>query len=247
MVLYRVQVEVEGALRLQEEFTLDGFQFVPTSNGFSLIFQLDASSTEGARRNADAQVQLLMDSLTFEKGPSLHYRICGINEVPRTESGSQVVTGQAFMTTNAYLVITEPRAGLVPAFELINKILSHSKRELLTRVLRWYARGTGDIDKMDKFTDYWVALEALANSYNGEVEAFVCPNPKCRLTLNPRPVNGILRAYLKSLGMTEEAERMSTLTKARSKLFHEASTARALENLAEVQAILKDCIHKELP
>ena len=62
---------------------------------------------------------------------------------------------------------------------------------------------------------------------------------------NPRPVNGVLRAYLESLGMVEAAGKVSTLARARRKLFHKGSI-EALKYLSEVQDILKNCIHKEL-
>lgn len=242
MPLFQVQLVVEGDLRLSEEFTLDGYQFSPTPEGFSLIFQIEAVSSEVAKKDAAAKVQLLMDSITFAKGTSLRHRFSQITEMPSREGGSQVLSTEVYLGADAYLVFKEGREGIAPAFDLAKRIPGHKKADVLARVLRWHARGTSDSDSVDKFVDYWVALETLANSYEAEVVPEVC---RCGRTVRKRPVNGILRAYLESLGMVEAADRISTLGQARGKLFHVAST-EALEYLSEVQGILKTCIQKEL-
>jgi len=242
MPVYQTQVEVKGDLRLAEEFIQDGYQFSPRPEGFSLVFSVDATSNEAAKKYSNAEVQLLMDCITFAKGQSLQYHIRQVTEIPG-KPGSQVVTGQAFITATAHVVVTEGKAGIVPAMELAKQVLSHGKAEVLGRVLRWHARGTTDTDSLDKFVDYWIALEVLADSYKGDVEAYVCP--KCKHVLNPRPVNGVLRAYLRFLGMKEAADRLSDFSDERAKLFHEASP-KALEHLPEVLSILKTCIQKEL-
>lgn len=157
MAIFQVQLEVTGDLRLSEEFALDDCQFSPTTEGFGLIFQIEAASTEDARKDATTSVQLLMDSITFAKGPSLQYHFRQITEMPRKEGGSQVVTTQVFISVDAYIVSKEGKEGIAPAFELTKRIPSHKKGEVLTRVFRWYARGTGD--KVDKFVDYWVAFD----------------------------------------------------------------------------------------
>lgn len=248
MPVYQTQVEVKSDLRLAEEFIQDGYQFSPRSEGFSLVFSIDAPANEAAEKYSNAKVQLLMDCITFAKGVSLHYHISQVVEMPRLTPGSQVATGYGHTSVTVHVVVTEGRAGVLPAVELTKQILrinetDHSKAEVLGRVLRWYARGTSDADSLDKFIDYWIALEALADSYEGKVEPFDCD--VCGHTINPRPVNGVLRAYLRSLEMIEEAKRISALAEVRSNLFHEAST-KALDYLPEVQAILKSCIQKEL-
>jgi len=243
MPLYQTQVEVKGDLRVAEEFIHDGYQFSPRPEGFRLVFSVDAPSNDAAKKYSDARLQLLMDCITFAKGTSLRYHVTQVTEMPDRESGSQVLTVQAFITSTAHVVVMEREAGIVPAVNLTAQVLSHDKAELLGRVLRWYVRGTADADGLDRFVDFWIALEALANSYQGDVEVSVCP--KCKHVLNPRPVNGILRAYLKSLEMNEAAERVTGLSNERAKLFHEASP-KALEHLPEVQNILKTCIQKEI-
>jgi hypothetical protein len=244
MPVYQTQVEVKGDVRLAEEFILDGYQFSPRPEGFSLVFSIDAASNEAAKKYSDAKVQLLMDCITFAKGQSLQYHISQVTEMPGKKPGSQVVTAQVFITATAHVVLTEGKAGIVPAVELAKQVLSHDKAEVLGRVLRWHARGTTDTDSLDKFVDYWIAMEVLADSYEGDdVEAYVCP--KCNHVLNPRPVNGVLRAYLRFLGMKEAADRVSDFSYERAKLFHEASP-KALEHLPEVLGILKACIQKEL-
>lgn len=243
MQIFQVHLEVKGDLHLSEEFTLDSYRFIPGPEGFSIIFGIDAPSTEVAKTASASEAQLLVDCFTFAKGPSLQYHVRQITQVPGKEPGSQVATGQAFSTARAHIVVTEGRSGISPVVDLTKRVTGHDKAEVLGRVLRWYARGASDIDGVDKFVDYWVALEALADSYEGQVEAHNCQN--CGHTINPRPVSGILRAYLRSLGMSEAADRVSTLQDARSELVHEAST-RALEHLAEAQGILKNCIQREL-
>ncbi len=242
MPLFQVHLVVDGDLRLSEEFTLDGYQFSPRPEGFGLTFQIEATSSEVAKKDAYAKVQLLMDSITLAKGPSLRHHFRQITKMPSKE-GSQVLTTEVYASTDAYLVIKEGKEGIVPAIELAKRIPGHKKADVLARVLRWHARGTSDSDSVDKFVDYWIALETLADSYGDKVEPYVCQD--CGYTVNQRPVNGVLRAYLRSLEMVEAAERISTLAEARAKLFHEAST-RALEYLSEVQGILKTCIQKEL-
>lgn len=151
MPLFQVHLEVEGDLRLSEEFTLDGCQFSPKPEGFSIIFGIDAPSTEVAKKDAAVKIQLLLDSITFAKGPSLRYQFRQITEMPRREGGPQVLTTQVFMTADAYLVLKEGKEGIAPAFDLIKRISNHTKAEVLARVLRWYARGTSDTDSVDKF------------------------------------------------------------------------------------------------
>lgn len=243
MPVYQTQVQVKGDLHLAEAFTIDDYHFSSLPEGFELIFTVEAASSEAAKTASASKLQLLMDCITFAKGPNLQYQIRQITEVPSTEPGSQVATGQAFGTARAHLVITEGRSGITPVVDLTRRVRGDDKAEVLGRVLRWYARGTSDIDSVDRFVDYWVALEALASSYGGEVEADTCHN--CGHTTTSRPVSRILRAYLRSLRMNEAADRVSTLQDARSELVHEGST-RALEHLAEVQGILRNCIQREL-
>jgi hypothetical protein len=243
MPVYQTQVQVKGDLRLAEELTIDDYHFSPLPEGFGLAFSIEATSNETAKTASDSRLQLLMDCLTFAKGPSLQYHIHQITQVPGRDLGSQVATGQAFITARVHVVITEGRAGIMLGVDLTSRVTSHSKAEVLERVLRWYARGSIDTDSIDKFLDYWVALEALADSYEGKVQPHECQ--KCGHTVNPRLINGVQRAYLESLGMIEEAGKVSTLAQARGKLFHEGSVG-ALKYLSEVQAVLKSCVQKEL-
>jgi uncharacterized protein YneR len=111
MPVYQTRVEVKGDLRVAEEFLRYGYLFSPRSEGFSLVLSVDAPSNDAAKKCSEAKVQLLMDCITFAKGLSLHYRIGQVTEM----AGSQVVTGQAFCTARASVVVTEGKAGFVPA------------------------------------------------------------------------------------------------------------------------------------
>jgi len=245
MPLFEVELAIAGDLRLSREFTAEGYHFSPSTNGFSLVFDVSAGSSEEARSQATAKAQVLVDSITFTKGPSLRCFVSRITQRRGPEEGtSRVLTTTVSIAADAYLVLKCSPEGIEPGLQMARRVESHPKAEVLTRALRWFARGVADSDKVDKFADFWIALEALADSYEGtDVEPYLCKS--CRHVINPRPVGGLLRAYLRSFGMNTEAESMHTLSAKRGKLFHRALESRALESLGQVERILKTCIQHE--
>jgi hypothetical protein len=244
MPLFEIQTDVRSDLWLTEECALDDYQFLPKPDGFGLQFEIEGASIEEARRKAVAKVQLLVDAITFTKGPSSHYNLSKVTQLPTKQAGSpQVLTSEVSISASAYFVLKTGREGIADGVSLAGQVLRNEKAEVLTRVLRWYARATAETDTTDKFIDYWIALEALADSYTGEVDAYECP--RCEHVLNPRPVNGLLRAYLRSLGMNQAADRIPALAGLRGKLFHEALTG-ASEYIQEVQEMLRNCITGEM-
>ncbi len=127
---------------------------------------------------------------------------------------------------------------------MAERLTGRPKSEILRRVLRWWSRGVGDSDSVDTFVDFWVALEALADSYEGNnVQPQTC---ECGRLIKSRPINGVLRAYLRFLGMNDDAELISKLSSARADLIHYALSEEALKYLPEVSRILKTCIQKEV-
>jgi hypothetical protein len=244
MPFFEIQVDVRGDLRLTEECALDNYRFSPKPEGFGLHFQIEGTSIGEARKKAVASVQLLVDAITFAKGSSFQYHLSKVTQLPSRQAGvPEVLTSEVSMPISMYIVKKEGREGIANGVSLARQVLRHEKVEVLTRVLRWYARGAGDTDDVDKFVDYWIALDALAHSYEGEVKPYACDG--CGHLLNPRPVNGVMKAYLTSLEMNEAADRIATLADARANLFHEALTG-ALEYIQDVQNILKNCIKREM-
>lgn len=246
MSAFEVQLTISGDLRLASEFAVEGYRFSPSPTGFNLVFDVSAASIEDARTEAAERAQLLIDSITFTKGPSLRLFVNRVSE--KTRAGEQSpgkLTTAVSISANAYIVLEISQEGIIPALELAKHMQSHQKAKVLTRALRWFSQGIGDHDNIDKFVDCWVALELLANSYEGrDIEAHRCQG--CGHVINPRPRGGLLRAYLKSLGMIKEAESISTLSSGRGELFHDALATHALESLTEVQRILKTCIQREI-
>jgi len=57
--------------------------------------------------------------------------------------------------------------------------LNPDLRELALRALRWYRRGLLDEDPIDRFIDYWIALETIGNHFAPKVK----PTLKVRQTL----------------------------------------------------------------
>jgi len=247
MPVFQGELVVKGELRLSQEFECEGYRFSPASEGFNLVFEVEATSPEDARSRLTARAELLLDSLTFVKGPSLRYSLVRMTQKPTADGGAlggQLLTHEAFMGLSMILVATTNQDGINPALEMARQVSNHPKSELLTRVLRWYSRGVSDSDNVDRFVDFWVALEALADSYEGEdIQPHIC---QCGRLINLRPINGVMRAYLKSLGMKEDAELVSTISSARGDLFHRALTPDALKHIPDVQRILKICIQKEI-
>ncbi len=246
MSVFEVELTISGDLRLSSEFAAEVYRFSPSPTGFNLVFDVSAGSVEQARSQAAARVQVLIDCITFTRGPSLRYAISRITERPGV--GEQLpggLTEAVSISAIAHIVHGTSREGITPALELARRLETHRRAEVLTRAIRWFSRGIGDPDNIDRFVDYWVALEALANSYEGsDVEAHACQD--CGHVINPRPVGGLMRAYLNSLGMTREAETISTLSSRRGELFHRAVATRAVESSPEVQGILRACIVREI-
>lgn len=246
MSVFEMELTISGDLRLSDGFEAEGYRFSPLPTGFNLTFDVSAGSMEEARSQAAARTQLLIDSITFTRGPSLRYAISRVTERPRVGAQPPGRFAEAVgISAVAHIVLGTSREGIAPALELVRRLENHRRGEVLTRALRWFSRGIGDTDSIDKFVDYWVALEALVNSYEGtDVEPHLCQT--CGHVINPRPIGGLSRAYLNSLGMLKEAELMSNLSPRRGELFHRALAARALESLADVQGILKTCIVREI-
>jgi hypothetical protein len=242
MPVFRAEVAVKVDLRLSKEFEYNEYHFSPTSDGFNMELEMTAPTTDEARSVLAVKTQLLLDSLTLTKGPTLRYQISQIAQKPTPGGTLQVLTAQVFMTASAHVVLSTDRAGITPAIEMVNRVSSHPKVEILTQALRWYGQGVSDSDSIDRFVDFWVALEAHADSYEGtDVQPYSC---ECGRLINSRPINGVLRAYLNSLGLKQEAQSISTMSSARGDLFHRALAPNALEQLPEVQRILKTCIQK---
>jgi len=210
MPTFRAQLAVIGDLRLPAGFEHSGYQFSPTSEGFNLAFQVEAGSIDEARSLAVATTRLFTDTLTFRKGTSLSYHLMGIIEQPARKGQPQTVAlGFGHVTATAHIVVGATQDDFESSLMLTARVRNHPKSELLTRCLRWYARGIRDSDNLDRFVDSWIALEALANSYEGNVEPDV---RQCGRVIRSRPVNGLMRTYLRSLGMNDQVESISRLS-----------------------------------
>jgi hypothetical protein len=246
MPVFEIESAITGDLRLSGEFTAQGYRFSPSTNGFSLIFDVLAESVEEARLQAAVKVQALVDSITFVTGPSLGWVVARITEKPDPQQRSPLtLTATANIGASVYIVLTTTPEGIAPGLEMARRLENHPKRELLTRALHWFARGVADSDKVDKFADWWIALEALADSYEGvDIQPYLCE--ACGHMINPRPIGGLLRAYLQSFRMNAETDSMSALSAGRAELFHRALESHALDSLGEVGRILKICIQHEI-
>lgn len=242
MPKFQVEFSVSGAVRIESEQSVDGYRFTPFDNGFRLMLEVSADSHDEAEAQAGATARLLLDCLTFFMGIPF--------EIGMVQSTSILTPEEREGTIRASIPVTGTVAGkisegdLAQAVRHANRVEGHQKTGLLIRVLRWFARGAADPDPIDKFIDYWVGLEALANSYHGDVAPRICE--ACGHTLDPRPVTGLLRAYFTSLDLRDEAGKVSELQSNRSDLLHEGLESRALESLTEVQRILQSSIEREI-
>ena len=100
--------------------------------------------------------------------------------------------------------------------------LNPSLRELALRALRWYRRGLLDEDPIDRFIDYWIALEAIGHHFAPKVN----PNSKVRQTL--------MRHITK-----QEADGMIKL---RGKLFHSGMEDKVANKCPRLEEILRKLI-----
>jgi hypothetical protein len=246
MPTFSAEMAISGDLRITDAFMLDGYSFEPTASGFTLIFEVSASSLDEAQRLAAENAGLIIDALSFTKGPALSFSLKRLNEKPdekKAASGAITLTGIVTISASAYVVLKTGKDGVKPGIELAKRVKNLRKAQALIRSLRWYARGVGDSDPVDKFVDFWLGFESLSLTFNGsDVQAHTCG--KCGAVINPRPFGGVMRAYLKSVGLHADAESISHLTSVRSDLMHRA-TPPTETDVKEVQELLKKCIHEE--
>ncbi len=97
MVVFQAQVAVKGDLRLSGEFEQSAYHFSATPEGFNLAFEVEADSSENARSLVDSKVRLLLDSLTFVKGPSLRYHLTRMSQKTTDERGKLVLRTEVSM------------------------------------------------------------------------------------------------------------------------------------------------------
>ena len=128
--------------------------------------------------------------------------------------------------------------------DMRNRIREHGRKNPLATALHWYCRGLSESDLTDRFVDYWVAMEVLANSYPATVEAQTCGN--CGVELRSRTYSGLLREYLREIGMRTESARVDYYEQKRGDLFHSGRTEGAVEVLPEIEQVLRTCFRREI-
>lgn len=245
MPAYIVDLDAKGPIRLTDDCISNSYHFTRAEGGgtgfrFSINVSAANSNAE-AEGKARAEAKLLLDCLSFTTKASLELSVLGSTSVP-TEG--EPVHRAAHLITNSLLAAGGTPAQMQTGVDMRNRLREHERKNSLATSLHWYCRGLSESDLTDRFVDYWVAMEVLANSYPATVDAQICRN--CGVELRSRPYSGLLREYLREIGMRTESTRVDDYEQKRGDLFHSGRTEGALEVLQEIEQVLRTCFQREI-
>lgn len=162
------------------------------------------------------------------------------------EEATASATGRKFLLTGGLLLTLTPHVGVVKHVDtdllvkvsetLLARATVAKKEELedleeLLRIARWYARGQHERDYIDRFVDWWIALEAWASYY---YEHKLGEEPRGEVKVAEK-----LRRALERSELCPSEDIVKEVYSTRSALFHRGIEERVARDLPALQACVR--------
>jgi hypothetical protein len=198
--------------------------------GIRAKLRVEAKDFDEAREKARENLLNIVAVLSFTINWGIGIAHSAIVNIIRAEKPvTREKGGKKFVTNSmaSFTIMPIPRVQRVHAEEaekLLEDILKFDEkpRGLMLRAIKWYYRGLLDEDPVDRFVDYWIALESIGYYYVPRM----APTEKVRQTL------------MKCINQRNTDQLISL----RGKLFHSGVEDKATEKLEELESAVRKLI-----
>jgi len=244
----RFQINFQGyGNAILSKLSCGNIQIIPEDKGkFRIEKVIEEDSLDSASIISEEWAILFSQALSLLTDSTVTIKMTGLSQLDGFIGAGPSMSGKVTVT---YLPPLKQifASDLKQVLTFIPKLEALSESDLRKRAINWFIKGMKDSDFVDRFISHWIALEALSNLYEGEVEPYTCPNQDCQHILNPRPHGSVLWSFLKSLGLKNESTDVNQMSKIRGNLFHEGKRLKeAASSQPKLQEILKQSILKTM-
>lgn len=229
------------------KLSFENIQIIPEDKGnFRIEKIIEEDSLDLASSIGEEWAILFSQALSLLTESIVTIKVTGVSQldgfVGYGPSMSRKIT-VTYLPSPKQICVSE----LKQVLTFIPKLEALSESDLRKRAVHWYMKGMKDSDFVDRFISHWIALEALSNLYEGDVEPYTCPNQDCKHILHPRPHGSVLRSFLKSLGLKNVSNDIKQMSNIRGDLFHKGKRLKeATSSQPILQEILKQSILKTM-